>query len=115
MKKENTNIRLSQTDDTLYAFVSGEVDHHTAKGIRQAIDAALISYAPECLVMDVSGITFMDSSGLGLVLGRYTKACEAGIAFSVQGAGERVIRMFDMAGLDRIIDYKEKKTDEKNL
>ena len=112
MEFENGNVRLQVTGDTLKAFVSGEIDHHSARGIREAIDAALLSYSPEILVMDVSGITFMDSSGLGLVLGRYTKASEAGISFSVVDAKDRVLKMFDMAGLDRIIDYKEKKNEK---
>lgn len=108
MEFENGNVKLTVTDDTLCAYISGEIDHHSARGIREAIDAALASYAPDVLIMDVSGISFMDSSGLGLVLGRYTKASEAGIAFFVNGASERIEKMFDMAGLDRIIDYKNK-------
>ena len=109
MDFETGSVSLTMRGDTLWANISGEIDHHSAKGIREAIDASLASCTPEALIMDLSSITFMDSSGLGLVLGRYTKALEAGIAFSVTGAGERVIRMFDMAGLDRIIDYKEQK------
>jgi len=112
MEFENGNVKLTVTGDTLCAHVSGEIDHHSSRTIREAIDAALVSYSPDTLIMDVSGITFMDSSGLGLVLGRYTKASEAGIAFSVTGAGERVRKMFDMAGLDRIIDYKEKRNEK---
>ena len=110
MDFENGSVKLTLSGETLRAHVSGEIDHHSAKSIREAIDSSLSSSTPEALVMDVSGVTFMDSSGLGLVLGRYTKATEAGIAFSVTGASERITKMFDMAGLDRIIDYKERKS-----
>lgn len=109
MEFENGSVKLTIHADTLLATVSGEIDHHSAKAIRSAIDTSLAASAPEALVIDLSGVTFMDSSGLGLVLGRYTKATEAGIAFSVTGATERVRKIFDMAGLDRIIDYKEQK------
>lgn len=109
MEFENGNVKLTLTGDTLTAHIFGEIDHHSSASIRKAVDAALISYSPEALVLDMSGITFMDSSGLGLVLGRYTRSSEAGIAFSVIGAGERICKMFDMAGLDRIINYKEEK------
>ncbi|MBQ4066221.1 MAG: anti-sigma factor antagonist [Clostridia bacterium] len=111
MDFENGNVKLTVTGDTLCAYISGEIDHHSAKTIREAIDSALTSYSPDALILDVSEISFMDSSGLGLVLGRYTKASEAGISFSVTGVSERTKRLFDMAGLDRIIDYdnKEKK------
>ncbi len=109
MDFENGSVKLKISDGTLWAHILGEIDHHSARAIREAIDASLLSYSPDALVIDLSGITFMDSSGLGLVMGRYTKAMEAGITFTVCGAGERIIKMFDMAGLDRIISYKEKK------
>lgn len=115
MDFENGNVKLSVENGAVSAYIYGEIDHHSAKGIREAIDTTLLSCSPDALVMDLSGITFMDSSGLGLVLGRYTKATEAGIAFTLCGVGPRVARMFDMAGLDRIIDYKEEKTNEKGL
>ncbi|MBE6588145.1 MAG: STAS domain-containing protein [Ruminococcaceae bacterium] len=114
MDFENGNVKLTVEGDTLFAYISGEIDHHSAKSVRESIDTALVSYSPDVLIMDVSGITFMDSSGLGLVLGRYTKTSEAGIGFFVTGVGERIEKMFDMAGLYRIIDYKEQK-DEKNM
>ena len=105
----NKNVSLSISNGTLLAKVMGEIDHHTAKGIRDGIDSALCAHSPEHLIIDLSEVTFMDSSGLGLVLGRYTKATEAGISFRVCGASQRIATMFDMAGLDRIINYKEKK------
>lgn len=108
MNFENGSVNLSMDGDTLRALICGDVDHHSAKNIREAIDGALSSYCPATIVMDLSSITFMDSSGLGLVLGRYNKAKAAGITFSVVGVTQRVSRMFDMAGLDRLIDYKER-------
>lgn len=109
MNFESGSVKLTVSDDMLLATVYGEIDHHCAKNIREAIDSALLSYSPDALVMDLSGITFMDSSGLGLVMGRYTKTKDAGITFTLCGASDRVIKMLDMAGLDRIIDYKELK------
>lgn len=108
MDFESSNVSLSISEGTLLARVRGEIDHHTAKNIRDGIDTALCANSPDHLIIDLSEVSFMDSSGLGLVLGRYTKATEAGISFRVWGASERIITMFDMAGLDRIIDYKEK-------
>ena len=108
MEFQNGTVKLSYTDETLYANISGEIDHHSARIIREAIDASLLAYSPEALVMDVSAISFMDSAGLGLVMGRYSKASEAGIAFTVTGVNPRIEKMFDMAGLDRIINYKSK-------
>ena len=109
MDFENGNVKLKTCENTLWAHIFGEIDHHSARLIRETIDAVLTSHSPDALILELSGITFMDSSGLGLVMGRYTKACEAGITFSVCGASPRITKMFDMAGLDRIIDYKEDK------
>lgn len=103
MEKDNAAVQLRRDNDVLIAAVSGEIDHHSAAGIRRAIDSEISAETPDKLVMELSGVSFMDSSGLGLVLGRYAKAREAGIEFSVSGAGERIMKIFHMAGLERII------------
>ena len=109
MDFENGSVKLKTCENTLWAHISGEIDHHSARIIREAIDTSLTSLSPDALILELSGITFMDSSGLGLVMGRYKKASEAGITFTVCGVSPRIRKMFDMAGLDRIIDYKEDK------
>ena len=106
---ENNNLCLNFSRGVLTASVSGEIDHHTSKDIRTCIDNALQEYSPDKLCIDLSGITFMDSSGLGLIMGRYRIAQSAGIVFSVEGIPSRAMKMFTMAGLERIIDLKEKK------
>ncbi len=106
MDTKNAAVTLESENNVLRAAIVGEIDHHCAKNIRQEIDSALLSAAPDKLIIDMGGVTFMDSSGLGLILGRYTKAEEAGTQFAVQGAHGRVRQMFDMAGLDRIITFE---------
>lgn len=106
MDTKNADVKLESKNNILTAAISGEIDHHCAKNIRQEIDAALLSASPNKLIIDMSGVTFMDSSGLGLILGRYTKAEEIGVQFSVWGARGRIRQMFDMAGLDRIITFE---------
>ena len=55
---------------TLAAYLSGEIDHHAAQSLRREIDAQIDDRLPELLTLDFSGVTFMDSSGVGLILGR---------------------------------------------
>ena len=55
---------------TLAAYLTGEIDHHAAQALRREIDAQIDARMPELLTMDFSGVTFMDSSGVGLILGR---------------------------------------------
>ena len=53
---------------TLAAYLTGEIDHHAAQALRREIDAQIDARMPELLTMDFSGVTFMDSSGVGLIL-----------------------------------------------
>ena len=64
-------VNISSENGTAVALLSGEIDHHSAKNMRNEIDRFVISMQPECLAMDFTGITFMDSSGIGLIIGRY--------------------------------------------
>ena len=64
------NVQLLYKDGVLTAKMSGEIDHHSAQDIREAIDDTSQKVKPYCLRMDFSGVPFMDSSGIGLILGR---------------------------------------------
>ena len=59
-------------------WVSGEIDHHTAVSVRNGIDAVLFEKRPRRLVLDLSAVGFMDSSGLGLIMGRFSVMKELG-------------------------------------
>ena len=63
-------ITTKRTGTVLHAALSGELDHHSAAAVRQALDAAMEDGVRE-LVLDLSGVSFMDSSGIGVILGRY--------------------------------------------
>ena len=69
-------IIFSVTDNTLIAELFGELDHHAAEGAREKIDEALDNYRVDNLVFDFAKISFMDSSGIGMILGRYRKMGE---------------------------------------
>ena len=97
------NLKLSYASETLVAALSGEIDHHGAVGVRKDIDDALYAHMPKTLVIDIGGVDFMDSSGLGLIMGRYTKAKEIGTSLVVQNPSVRAEKMLKMAGMDRMI------------
>lgn len=65
-----SNLRFGGTPNSLVAYLSGEIDHHSAQKLRLEIDAQLQIALPETLTLDFEGVTFMDSSGIGLILGR---------------------------------------------
>ena len=67
-------VRFSAAGEVLYAYLSGEVDHDAAQSLRIQLDDALVSRTPQTLVLDFGGVGFMDSSGIGLILGRQRSA-----------------------------------------
>ncbi len=82
---------------TLTAYLTGEIDHHAAQVLRREIDAQIDTRLPELLTLDLAGVTFMDSSGVGLILGRSRRIGALGGQLTVQGAPTNVRRMLDLA------------------
>lgn len=91
------------TEDSLFITVEGEIDHHTAKYIREEIDKAIYYYRPKSAIMDLSAITFMDSSGLGLILGRYTQMVQLGGTLTLKDPTPTITKILVLAGVDRLI------------
>lgn len=90
-------------NDTLKITLSGEIDHHSAKAVREEIDREIYKRCAQSVVLDLSNVGFMDSSGLGLVLGRYTHTKEAGGALTVLDPCPNAERVLRMAGVEKII------------
>lgn len=91
------NVSFSAAGDTLYAYLSGEIDHDAAQDLRLALDDALVSRSPRTLVLDFAGVGFMDSSGVGLILGRQRRAQALGGSVRVQHAPRQLRRVLDLA------------------
>ena len=96
-------LSFYEKNGTLTAVLSGELDHCLAATVRTKIDERVQARIPAELVLDISRITFMDSSGLGLIMGRYTLCKRIGVAFRLKGADERAMKILDMAGLCSVI------------
>ena len=96
-------LSFSESNGTLTAVLSGELDHCLASEVRAAIDEKLIRRRPGLLVLDISRISFMDSSGLGLIMGRYTVCKRYGASFCLRGADGRAMKILELAGLDGVI------------
>ena len=96
-------ITTKRTGSQLTASLSGELDHHSAAQVREILDGAL-TLDIRALSLDLSGITFMDSSGIGLIMGRYKKVMFLGGKAAVSHVGEMVNRIFGLSGLYKIIE-----------
>ncbi len=92
-------VRFSAAGEVLYAYPSGEVDHDAAQSLRIQLDDALVSRTPQTLVLDFSGVGFMDSSGIGLILGRQRSARTLGTTLQIQHAPAQLRRVLQLAGI----------------
>ena len=91
------NVYFVPAGATLAAYLTGEIDHHSAQTLRREIDAQIDARLPELLTLDFSGVTFMDSSGVGLILGRSRRITGLGGKLSVQNVSPTVKKMLDIA------------------
>lgn len=99
--KENPKITID--GDTLTAKIYGDIDHHCAKHVREAVDSSVFSHKPSVVLLDLSSVEFMDSSGLGLILGRFNTAAETGAEFKIINPSRGVRKVLELAGIERII------------
>ena len=96
-------ITSNVKDGILYVKLSGDIDHHSAKTVRDSVDNLIRKNNPAELELDLSAVEFMDSSGLGLVLGRYKKQTDMGGKMKIMNPTKRVMQILQLAGVEKII------------
>lgn len=96
------SVKIDVTGEVVTAYLQGELDHHNAREMREAIDEAVNKNMPTLLVLDFSEISFMDSSGIGLVMGRYSLAKKFGASLHVSGVSEQMYKVMRLAGIERL-------------
>ncbi len=93
-------VSFTSSGDLLAAYLSGEIDHHSAQMLRQLIDAEISACMPMQLVLDFGNVSFMDSSGIGLILGRAKRMQAMEGSLVVQQAPDQIKKMLDLARVD---------------
>ncbi len=96
------DVTFLENERTLTAYIKCDIDHHTAKRMREKIDAELFLKKPELLVIDFSDVGFMDSSGLGLILGRVERASALRSSVRVVGLSPTLMKLVRLAGIERV-------------
>ena len=99
-------------DGNLYVKLSGDIDHHTAKAVRDSVDNLIRKHNPAELELDLSAVEFMDSSGLGLVLGRYKKQTDMGAKMKIVNPTKRVMQILQLAGVEKIVRIERMRQNE---
>ncbi len=95
-------IRVESDGETVTAFLAGEIDHHTAAEMREAIDIHLTDSGVKLLILDFRDVTFMDSSGIGLVMGRYRQIRYHDGELQVINTSPHIYKVMRIAGLERL-------------
>ena len=103
MLRNEQGVRWLESGGSLTVYLEGDIDHHSAQSIRSRIDTRLFLARPDELVLDLSRVNFMDSAGLGLILGRFTKASELGVGFRLVNPNKHIQRILDLAGMERLV------------
>lgn len=99
-------INAQKRGSKLYAALTGELDQHNAEKARIMLDTMLHDITIRELILDLSGITFMDSAGLGVVLGRYKTIHLRGGRVVVTGVPSDVDRIFRMSGIYTLVERR---------
>ena len=97
-------LDFEKIGNVLVVSLIGELDHHSAEEVRVKIDDRISRENIRKLVLDFSGVTFMDSSGIGVIMGRYKKIIFTGGKVAVTNVNSSIDRIFKLSGLYKIIE-----------
>ena len=100
-----TYVNIEIQDEVFIARLYGELDHHSVQPLREEIDAMALQNRPKQLILDFTGVGFMDSSGIGLVMGRYKLAQELGAKLRLCGLTAPTKRVMQIAGMDKLAKF----------
>lgn len=100
-------MKINATGEVVTVFLQGEIDHHSAKDMREEIDTALDFNMPSLLIMDFSEVTFMDSSGIGLVMGRFKNLQKNGAKLNLSNLPGNIYKVMKLAGIDRLASLEK--------
>ena len=93
------DVKVKKENNTVTAIIYGDIDHHNAKEIRETIDTYVEKEHPEILNLDFSKVEFMDSSGIGLIMGRYRIMQMLKGSVKVINIPEHIKRLIKISGL----------------
>ena len=93
-------VTIETNGDIMVARLSGELDHHHTQKLREEIDRNVQKERPARLALDFAGVEFMDSSGIGLVLGRYRLMQEMNGKLVLRAMQPHLRRVMRVAGID---------------
>ncbi|MGY4690188.1 anti-sigma F factor antagonist [Salibacterium sp. K-3] len=104
-------VNLEQVDDVMCIRLKGELDHHSSRELRGQVEEHMEIHRPIHIVLNLEELTFMDSSGIGVILGRYKQIRKQGGEMVVCAISAPVKRLFELSGLFKILRLEHRETD----
>ncbi len=102
------NTKYEEKDKLLIFEITEEIDHHQAEKIRRKMDNEIERYIPKKVVFDFNKVTFMDSAGIGMLIGRYKTVRRLGGVTELINVNQSIKKIFEMCGLLKIIPISTK-------
>ena len=101
------NVSYHKKDKILFIRLTEEIDHHTTEKIRRIADYEIERHIPRKVIFDFNKVSFMDSAGIGLILGRYKNASMLGSKVELINVNRSVFKILKMSGILKLIPIKE--------
>lgn len=101
------DVNYEKKDKLLLINFTEEIDHHTTEKIRRRADYEIERYVPRKVIFDFNKVSFMDSAGIGLLIGRYKNARAIGAKVELKNVNKSIHKILKMSGITRLIPIKE--------
>lgn len=115
MIHKNARVISEIKGDTLHVAIVGEIDHHGAASLREELDDVFFAAHPAAIELDLATVDFMDSSGLGVIMGRKATADRLAAEFRLVNPTTRIARIIELAGLGKVVTVVYKNNQEGHL
>lgn len=107
------NCVYTPSDKLLTIEITEEIDHHTVEKIRRRVDYEIQRYMPRKVIFNFNSVTFMDSAGIGMIIGRYKMASAFGGNIEMINVKPNIKRILEISGVSKLIEIKESLFNEK--
>ncbi|NLY79733.1 MAG: STAS domain-containing protein [Lysinibacillus sp.] len=104
----NVNVQFREEENILYGMIEGEIDTFTAPALREELEAITIK-EKATVELDLSKVTFMDSTGLGVIIAFYKKVLRENANLKLVHLSARLTRLFEITGLSELMDIESTK------
>ena len=96
------SVTIESSGNLMVVYLIGELDHHTAKDIREKVDSYIVRTSPKLLILDFKEVQFMDTSGIGLIMGRFKYMKSVNGKMKVENIPKRLERMMKLSGIGKL-------------